>query len=138
MAKFKGQLVIIEESNLASLFYYQYLCESYYSEVKYSPIQYYDSIDKKGIDLVFNDGINELSSEDIPKYLDSEIIKTKEMILEITKTVSHGFEFNIIQDNVTDEGLINKLKAVEAKKIKNYAEPYNNIFKKYSVHTYNG
>jgi hypothetical protein len=87
MAKFKGQLVIIEETNLTSLFYYQYLCKSYYSEVKYSPIQYYDSIDKKGIDLAFNDFIDSLSSEDIPKYLDSEIINTKEIILEITKTV---------------------------------------------------
>jgi hypothetical protein len=137
MAKFKGQLVIIEETNLTSLFYYQYLCKSYYSEVKYSPIQYYDSIDKKGIDLAFNDFIDSLSSEDIPKYLDSEIINTKEIILEITKTVSHGYKFNIIQDNVTDEGLINKLKAVESKKIKNYTKPYNGIFKKYSVHTYN-
>ncbi len=130
MAKFVGQLVVIEETNLLSIFYLKYLCESYNTEIKYPPVQYYDIINKKGIELYF-----ETLDEN---GISAKLQELNNLMNDITKTVSHGFISTILQDNIKDEGLINKLKAVEVKKVRNYESPYNDILKKYSIHTYNG
>lgn len=133
MAKFKGQLVIIEETNLPALFYYKYLHESYNKELKYPPVQYYNEIDKKGIDDLHNKEVDQPC-----EAYGETVYMVYEVIEEVRKTVYHGFKFNVIQDGITDEGLANKLKAIEAKKIKEHKEPYNDVFKKYSVYVYNG
>jgi len=96
---------------------------------------YYDKIDKASIDYAFNTVIEDYKNN-ISECLTKEIEQINQFITEVTKTVSHGFEYNIIKDNITDEGLANKLKAIESKKIKNHSEPYNAIFNKYSVHVY--
>jgi hypothetical protein len=58
VAKYIANVVVIEETNLPALFYYKYLMESNDKEVKYPPIQYYDEIDKKGIDAEFQSYVN--------------------------------------------------------------------------------
>jgi hypothetical protein len=141
MAKFKGSVVVLEETNLPALFYYKYLLESYNKEVKYAPTQYYDEIDKKGIDNnisnILSDlnimmGVNvEVEVQDLIKHIN-------ERINEIQKTVYHGFVYNTIHDDIRDEGLAKKYAQTITKQIKEHQEPYNDIFKKYSVHVYNG
>lgn len=141
MAKFNGTLVVLEETNLESLFYYRYLISSYNDVIKAPPVSYYDNINKKGIDEFFdiiNLKIEEQTRDDNIEIINIELSTINQMLDSVNKTVCHGFVYNTIQDNIRDEGLANKLKAVEAKKIKNYEEPYNDIFKKYSVHVYNG
>jgi hypothetical protein len=132
MAKFNGQLVVIEETNLSALFYYKHLLNNSPG----NPVYYFDEIDKAGIDIAYKTLTDApmgyrhmlgLSLEDIQGVID-----------EVKSTVYHGFAYIVTQDNIKDEGLANKLKAVEAKKIKNHEIPYDDIFKKYSVHVYNG
>lgn len=138
MAKFKGELVVLSETNLPALFYYKYLCESHFKEVKASPVQYYDEINKKGIDEKFKSFIEPFGEGLTEDHLSWLLSFISETIEEVRKTTSHDFYYDVIQSGIPDEGLANKLKAVEAKKIKEHKEPYNDITKKYSVHVYNG
>lgn len=131
MAKFLGNVVVLEETSLPALFYYKYLCESHDKEVKYAPVQYYDEIDKKGIDSSFETMMewNRMNNHILPEALDN----TLNVISEVTKTVWHGFKAINVHENVKDEGLAKKQAQVIQKMIKNHEAPYDNIFKKYSV-----
>ena len=131
MAKFQGNVVVIEETNLPAAFYYKYLIESENLEVKYPPVFYYDEIDKKGLDQLFQE-----CKQDLP--LDIMMSVNDSFIDEATKTCWHGFVYDIIHDGIKDEGLANKYQREIAKKIREHTAPYNNLFKKYSVHIYNG
>lgn len=126
MAKFKGSVVVLEETNLPALFYYRHLLEARMG----NPVYYFDEIDKKGIDEKFSSMVS------LDKYMAMEDIS--KTIQEVTKTVYHGFKYTEVYTEVKDEGLALKYQKEIAKKIKNHEAPYNDIFKKYSVHVYNG
>lgn len=130
MAKFNGQVVVISETNLPAAFYYKYLIESENSELKYPPVFYYDEIDKKGLDEYFLSVKQTLPLEMIQASNDT-------FIQSVTKTCYHGFNYDVIYEGVKDEGLANKYKQQINKAIKNHEAPYNELFKKYSVHVYN-
>lgn len=136
MAKYIGNVVVIEETNLPALFYFKYLAESYDKETKCPPVQYYDEIDKQGLDKTFTMMLEETDS--IDKTSESEIRssiirKMNTIIQDVTKTVWHGFKYNVIHENVKDEGLAKKQSQVIAKMIKNHEAPYDDIFTKYTV-----
>lgn len=128
MAKYVANVAVISETNLPALFYFKYLSESYSKDVKYPPIQYYDEIDKKGLDDYFNRLIQQPDEE-----YGETLYMFEEMIEEFTKTVWHGFSFDVVHENVKDEGLAKKQAQAISKMIKNHEAPYNDIFKKYSV-----
>lgn len=135
MAKFKGQVVVLEETNLPALFYYRHLLEKRVG----NPVYYFDEIDKKGIDNIFlssfPDGTN---GHKLGWNVSEESKMINDIINSVTKTVYHGFKYTVVHEEVKDEGLANKLQKEIQKKIKNHEEPYNDIFKKYSCHVYNG
>ncbi len=131
MAKFLGNVVVLAETSLPALFYYKYLLESRESEIKAPPVQYYDEIDKKGIDAEFQSYVNTPMRD--RHYLGMGVDETMGLINDVTKTVWHGFEYITVHENVKDEGLAKKQAQAIAKMIKNHEAPYNDIFKKYSV-----
>jgi len=131
MAKYTANVVVLEETNLTALFYYKYLIESYNSEIKYPPVQYYDEIDKNGIETVFKEMLGvPMRDRHISCYTLDEVYAD---IQEVSKTVYHGFKYTRVQEDIKDEGLAKKQAQSLAKMIKNHEAPYNDIFKKYSV-----
>lgn len=127
MAKYNGAIVALEETNLPALFYYRHLLKG----AEGNPVYYYDEIDKKGIDEHFA----EMCASDL---IEVALLDIEATLTEVRSTVYHGFEYIAVHENIKDEGLAKKHVQTINKMIKNHEAPYNNIFKKYSTHAYNG
>lgn len=125
MAKFLGNVVLLQETNLPALFYYRHLLE----ERKGNPVYYYDEINKKAIDTAYEKLLLEETKENI--YIQLELCN--ETIDDVTSTVYHGFKYSVLHENVKDEGLAKKYSKEITKAIKECSAPYDEPFLKYSV-----
>lgn len=127
MAKFQGNVVVIEETSLPALFYYRHLLNN----APGNPVYYFDEINKQGIDVAYQ-ALVDMPMRDRHLY-SSSLEDIKEYIEAVNSTVSHGFNTTIVHENVKDEGLAKKYQQDINKKIKNHQEPYADIFKSYTV-----
>ena len=131
MAKYNGTLVVIQNTNICACFYLKYLLELKDGDTNCPPVQYYDRIDKNGIEAY----IEKNFTDDNKKYI--ALRSVMHTISNFNKTVHHGFKCNIIQDDIRNEGeAINLLKYIN-KQIKNHDAPFNDILTEYSAQVLN-
>lgn len=128
MAKYLANVAVISETNLPALFYYRHLLEGSLG----NPVYYFDEIDKTGIDK-FHNSLLDYPNEYGGWVQEAEVENVQYIIDSVVSTVWHGFSFDVVHENVKDEGLAKKQAQALTKMIKNHEAPYNDIFKKYSV-----